>query len=80
MWIVGLINESDCCKTYVFNSYEEAKKDFDAYKKMFKNNNVVERNITTIVRDLCDQVEQVKTVFELKNYDKYIMFLSKARG
>ena len=80
MWIVGLINERDCCKTYVYNSYEEAKKDLDSFKKMFKNNNVVERNTTIIVRDICDQVEQVKIVFELRGFTRYIMFLSKTRG
>lgn len=79
MWIVGLINESDCCKTYGYSSYEEAKKELDSFKKMFKNNNTVERSTTIVVRDIFDGVEQVKIVFELRDYNKYIMFLSKAR-
>lgn len=79
MWVLGLIDEYDCCKNYVYNSYEEAKKELDFLKKMFKNNNVVQRSTTIVVRDICDRVEQVKIVFELKGYDKYIMFLSKAR-
>lgn len=79
MWVLGLINENDCCKTYVYSSYEEAKKELDSFKKMFKNNNVVERSTTMVVRDICDRVEQVKIVFELRDYNKSIMFLSKVR-
>lgn len=79
MWVLGLINENDCCKTYVYSSYEEAKKELDSFKKMFQNNNSVERSTTIVVRDIFDRVEQVKIVFELRDYNKSIMFLSKVR-
>lgn len=79
MWIVGLINENDCCKTYICRSYDDAKKELDSFKKIFKNNNIVERSTTIVVRDLYDNVEQVKILFELNNHNKYIMFLNKSK-
>ena len=45
MWTVGLISK-ECCKTYHYEDFAEADKEYKYWLGCFKNNNAVEsRNI-----------------------------------
>lgn len=76
MWTVGLIDYLMCCKTYGYNTYEEAKKCFDDWARCFRNNNIVENSTTIIKKDRCEQVETIKTIFTTRDI-KYVLFVTK---
>ena len=50
MWTVGLISK-DCCKTYHYEGFAEAEKEYKYWLGCFKNNNAVESRTTIIERE-----------------------------
>ena len=77
MWTVGLISK-DCCKTYHYEGFAEAEKEYKYWLGCFKNNNAVESRTTIIERDCVDKIISVKNIFKVDHdSDLYFMILSK---
>ena len=80
MWTVGLISK-DCCKTYHYESFAEAEKEYKYWLGCFKNNNAVESRTTIIERDCVDKIISVKNIFKVDHdSDLYFMILSKDKN
>ena len=80
MWTVGLISK-DCCKTYHYEGFAEAEKEYKYWLGCFKNNNAVESRTTIIERDCVDKIISVKNIFKVDhNSDLYFMILSKDKN
>ena len=80
MWTVGLISK-ECCKTYHYEGFAEAEKEYKYWLGCFKNNNVVESRTTVIERDCIDKIISVKNIFKVAHDpDLYFMILSKDKN
>ena len=80
MWTVGLISK-ECCKTYHYEGFAEAEKEYKYLLGCFKNNNAVESRTTIIERDCVDKIISVKNIFKVDhNSDLYFMILSKDKN
>ena len=80
MWTVGLISK-DCCKTYHYEGFAEAEKEYKYWLGCFKNNNAVESRTTIIERDCVDKIISVKNIFKVDHKsDLYFMILSKDKN
>ena len=80
MWTVGLISK-DCCKTYHYEGFAEAEKEYKYWLGCFKNNNAVESRTTIIERDCVDKIISVKNIFKVDHdSDLYFMILSKDKN
>ena len=80
MWTVGLISK-ECCKTYHYEGFAEAEKEYKYWLGCFKNNNAVESRTTIIERDCVDKIISVKNIFKVDhNSDLYFMILSKDKN
>ena len=80
MWTVGLISK-DCCKTYHYEGFAEAEKEYKYWLGCFKNNNAVESRTTIIERDCVDEIISVKNILKVTHdSDLYFMILSKDRN
>ena len=80
MWTVGLISK-DCCKTYHYEGFAEAEKEYRYWLGCFKNNNAVESRTTIIERDCVDKIISVKNIFKVDHdSDLYFMILSKDKN
>ena len=80
MWTVGLISK-ECCKTYHYEGFAEAEKEYKYWLGCFKNNNAVESRTTIIERDCIDNIISVKNIFKVDhNSDLYFMILSKDKN
>ena len=78
MYTVGLVSIYECCKTYSYETLEQAKAELISWKKCFLNNNVVIKQTNIIERDECDKIVHIKHYFRVKGSSEgYIMFLSK---
>lgn len=78
MYTVGLVSIYECCKTYSYETLEQAKYELMTWKKCFLNNNVVTKQTTIIERDDTDTVVSIKHYFRVKDSSEgYIMFLCK---
>lgn len=78
MYTVGLVSKYECCKTYLYDTLEEAKKELISWKNCFLNNNVVVNHTTITERDECENIISIKHCFKVKSSsEEYIMFLSK---
>lgn len=78
MYTVGVISETTLCKTFMFNTLEEAEKDILQWKKSFLVNNDVEKYLTISDRDGSDNLISLRFVFTVRyNTEKIIMFLQK---
>lgn len=80
MFTIGLIDEKDVLKTYCYSDYNIALKEFKDWKKCFLNNNVVVSRTSITERNEIDEIDSIKIIFYLKNYDKVILFLSKSKN
>ena len=77
MQTVGLISK-DCCKTYHYEDFAEAEKEYKYWLGCFKSNNVVESRTSIIERDSMDKIMSVKNVLRVAHdSDLYYMILSK---
>ena len=80
MWTVGLISK-ECCKTYHYEGFAEAEKEYKYWLGCFKNNNAVESRTTIIERDCADKIISVKNIFKVDHdSDLYFMILSKDKN
>ena len=80
MWTVGLISK-ECCKTYHYEGFAEAEKEYKYWLGCFKNNNAVESRTTIIERDYVDKIISVKNIFKVDHdSDLYFMILSKDKN
>ena len=80
MYTVGLISK-DCCKTYHYEGFAEAEKEYKYWLGCFKNNNAVESRTTIIERDCVDKIISVKNIFKVDHdSDLYFMILSKDKN
>ena len=80
MWTVGLISK-ECCKTYHYEGFAEAEKEYKYWLGCFKCNNVVDSRTTIIERDCVDKIISVKNIFKVDhNSDLYFMILSKDKN
>ena len=80
MWTVGLISK-ECCKTYHYEGFAEAEKEYKYWLGCFKNNNAVESRTTIIERDCVDKIISVKNIFRVDHdSDLYFMILSKDKN
>lgn len=80
MWTVGLISK-ECCKTYHYEDFTEAEKEYKYWLRCFKSNNVVESRITVIERDSMDKITSVKNILRVAHdSDLYYMILSKDKN
>ena len=80
MWTVGLISK-DCCKTYHYEGFAEAEKEYKYWLGCFKNNNAVESRTTIIERDCVDKIISIKNIFKVDHdSDLYFMILSKDKN
>lgn len=80
MWTVGLISK-ECCKTYHYDSFAEAEKEYKYWLKCFKSNNIVEARTTIIERDSMDKITSIKSILRVnRELDLYFMFLSKDKN
>ena len=80
MWTVGLISK-ECCKTYHYEGFAEAEKEYKYWLGCFKNNNAVESRTTIIERDCVDKIISVKNIFKVDHdSDLYFMILSKDKN
>ena len=76
MWTVGLISK-ECCKTYHYDSFEEAEKEYKYWLKCFVLNNIVENRTTIIERD-SKGIKSIKNIIAVEHTSElYFMFLSK---
>lgn len=77
MWTVGLISK-ECCKTYHYEDFAEADKEYKDWLKVFKLNNVIKSRTTIIERDSMDAVISVKNIIKVAHKsDLIFMILSK---
>ena len=77
MWTVGLISK-ECCKTYHYNDFTEAEKEYKTWLKCFKLNNDVESRTTIINRDCADKIKSIKNIISVKHkLELYFLFLSE---
>ena len=77
MWTVGLISK-ECCKTYHYEDFAEAEKEYKYWLGCFKCNNVVESRTIVIERDSMDKITSVKNVLKVAHdSDLHFMILSK---
>ena len=80
MWTVGLISK-ECCKTYHYEGFAEAEKEYKYWLGCFKNNNAVESRTTIIERDCVDKIISIKNIFKVDHdSDLYFMILSKDKN
>ena len=80
MYTVGLISK-ECCKTYHYEGFAEAEKEYKYWLGCFKNNNAVESRTTIIERDCVDNIISVKNILKVAHdSDFYFMILSKDRN
>ena len=80
MWTVGLISK-ECCKTYHYEGFAEAEKEYKYWLGCFKNNNAVESRTTIIERDCVNKIISVKNIFKVTHdSDLYFMILSKDKN
>ena len=80
MWTVGLISK-DCCKTYHYEGFAEAEKEYKYWLGCFKSNNVVESRATVIERDSMDKIISVKNILRVvHDSDLCFMILSKDKN
>lgn len=80
MWTVGLVSK-ECCKTYHYDSFDEAEKEYKDWLKCFKSNNIVESRTTIIERDSMDKITSIKSILRVnRELDLYFMFLSKDKN
>ena len=80
MWTVGLISK-ECCKTYHYEGFVEAEKEYKYWLGCFKNNNAVESRTTIIERDCVDEIISVKNILKVAHDpDLYFMILSKDKN
>lgn len=77
MYIVGLINETNVLRTYVYTDRETALNELKQYRKNFQNNNAVSGRTTIVERDEIDNIVTVKHIMYV-GIERYIMFLSKS--
>ena len=77
MWTVGLISK-ECCKTYHYNDFTEAEKEYKIWFKYFKLNNDIESRTTVIMRDCNDKIKSIKNIISVKHdLGLYYLFLSE---
>ena len=80
MYTVALISK-ECCKTYHYEGFAEAEKEYKYWLGCFKNNNAVESRTTIIERDCVDKIISVKNIFKVDHdSDLYFMILSKDKN
>ena len=80
MWTVGLISK-ECCKTYHYEGFAEAEKEYKYWLGCFKSNNVVESRTSIIERDSMDKIISVKNILKVTHDpDLYFMILSKDKN
>ena len=80
MWTVGLISK-ECCKTYHYEGFAEAEKEYKYWLGCFKCNNAVESRTTIIERDCVDKIISVKNILKVAHdSDSYFMILSKDKN
>ena len=80
MWTVGLISK-ECCKTYHYESFEEAEKEYKYWLGCFKSNNVVASRIIVIERDSMNKLTSITNILRVAhNSDLYFIILSKDRN
>ena len=80
MYTVALISK-DCCKTYHYEGFAEADKEYKYWLGCFKSNNVVESRTTIIERDSVDNITSVKNILKVAHdSDLYFMILYKDRN
>ena len=80
MWTVGLISK-ECCKTYHYEGFAEAEKEYKYWLGYFKSNNAVESRTTIIERDCVDKIISVKNIFKVDHdSDLHFMILSKDKN
>ena len=80
MWTVGLISK-ECCKTYHYEGFAEAEKEYKYWLGCFKNNNAVESRTTIIERDCVDEIISVKNILKVAHdSDLSFMILSKDKN
>ena len=77
MWTVGLISK-ECCKTYHYNDFTEAEKEYKVWLNYFKLNNDIESRTTVIMRDCNDKIKSIKNIISVKHdLGLYYLFLSE---
>ena len=77
MWTVGLISK-ECCKTYHYNDFTEAEKEYKIWLKCFKLNNDIESRTIVIKRDCDDKIKSIKSIISVNHCSElYYLFLSK---
>ena len=80
MYTVALISK-ECCKTYHYEGFAEAEKEYKYWLGCFKNNNAVESRTTIIERDCVDKIISIKNIFKVDHdSDLYFMILSKDKN
>ena len=80
MYTVALISK-ECCKTYHYEGFAEAEKEYKYWLGCFKTNNVVDSRTTIIERDCADKIISVKNILKVAHdSDLYFMILSKDRN
>ena len=80
MYTVAL-SSKECCKTYHYEDFAEAEKEYKYWLGCFKNNNAVESRTTIIERDCVDKLISVKHIFKVDHdSDLYFMILSKDKN
>ena len=80
MWTVGLISK-EYCKTYHYEGFAEAEKEYKYWLGCFKSNNVVESRATVIERDSMDKIISVKNILRVvHDSDLCFMILSKDKN
>lgn len=77
MYTVALISK-ECCKTYHYEDFAEAEKEYKYWLVCFKSNNVVESRTIVIERDSMDKIIFIKNILRVAyDSDLYYMILSK---
>ena len=77
MWTVGLISK-ECCKTYHYNDFTEAEKEYKTWLNCFKLNNDIESRTTVIKRDCNDKIKSIKNIISVNHdLELYFLFLSE---
>ena len=80
MYTVALISK-ECCKTYHYEGFAEAEKEYKYWLGCFKTNNVVESRTTIIERDSMDKITSVKNILRVAHdSDLYFMIFSKDKN
>ena len=81
MWTVGLISK-ECCKTYHYNDFTEAEKEYKIWLNCFKLNNDIKFRTTVINRDCNDKIKSIKNITNdcaknSINYAYYLLYSNK---